>query len=135
MYHPLHKIKQEKGGFLMMHCYPYWGMPAMYMDQYESQRRLMDMYPDIYTRIYPRVQELCHHMDVPTNCRMYPYVEPQMLDEMVGQIYETECTMPYAQQYRGGILRDLITILFIRELIGRRRRRPPYSGYPGFGGF
>ncbi|KAB3531831.1 hypothetical protein [Alkaliphilus serpentinus] len=116
-----------------MHCYPYWGMPPMYLDQYESQRRLMDMYPDVYNRIHPRVQELCHHLDVPSNPRMYPYVEPRMLEEMVGQIYETEINMPHAQQYRG-ILRDLITVLFIRELIGRRRRGP-FTGYPGYPGY
>ncbi|SCX79121.1 hypothetical protein [Alkaliphilus peptidifermentans] len=125
-----------------MHCYPYWGMPDMYMDFYEDHSGLTDMYPDVYRRVYPRVREICHHMDVPTNPRMYPQVDPRMIEEMVGQIYEMEMSQPYAQQFRG-VFRDLITILVLRELIGRRRRYPrrgygpgvgygPIGGYPGF---
>ncbi|WP_026477273.1 hypothetical protein [Alkaliphilus transvaalensis] len=117
------------------HQYPY-GMPGEFMDIYEDRRRLMDMYPDIYRRIYPRVQEICHHMDVHTNPRMYPYVDPRMLDEMIDQIYHMEINEVGSEQRR--FLRDLITILFIRELLGRRRRhfgRFPYGTYPGYGGF
>ena len=113
-----------------------YGMPNMYLDMYEDRRRLMDMYPDCYRRIYPQVQEMCHHMDVPTNPRMYPYVDPTMLEEMINQVYAME--MGEATSQQRGFLRDLIGILFIRELLGRRRRYYDYQygydgGYPGVG--
>ncbi|GAB6086098.1 hypothetical protein [Alkaliphilus crotonatoxidans] len=112
--------------------YPYHGspgmhgMPGMYMDYYEDSRRLMDMYPDCYRRIYPKVQEICHHADVPTNPRMHPYVDPAMVEEMVDQIYQMEAGE--ASGLQRGIFRDLITILIIRELLSRRRRRYGYYG-------
>lgn len=105
-----------------------YGMPGMYMDCYEDCRRLMDMYPDCYKRIYPKVQEICHRMDVPTNPRMYPYVDPAMVEEMVDQIYEMEVGEANSQQR--GIFRDLITILILRQLLRRRRRRR--YGFDGY---
>ncbi len=117
--------------------YPYagtpgmYGMPGMHMDMYEDRRRLMEMYPDIHRRIYPRVQEVCQHMDVMSNPRMYPYVDPTLMDEMIQQVYEIEARDATTQQR--GYLRDLISILFIRELLGRRRRY--YTGYPYGGAF
>ncbi|MBM7614763.1 hypothetical protein [Alkaliphilus hydrothermalis] len=117
--------------------YPYqggqgmYGVPNMYLDMYEDRRRLMDMYPACYRRIYPQVQEMCRHMDVPTNPRMYPYVDPTMLEEMINQVYAME--MGEATSQQRGFLRDIITILFIRELLGRRRRYYNDYQYPGVG--
>ncbi|KAB3537799.1 hypothetical protein F8154_02130 [Alkaliphilus pronyensis] len=115
-----------------MRYYPYWGMPGTYMDYYDDCSRLADMYPDVYKRVYPKVQEICYHMDVPSNPRMYPQVDPQMIEEMVGQIYEMEAGQPYASQFRG-VFRDLITILVLRELINRRRGFPRRGFGPGIG--
>lgn len=111
----------------------HYGMPSMYMDMYECQNRLMSMYPDVYNRVYPVVQDLCGRYDVQTNPRMYPYVDPSMLEQMVEEAYHIDSCRPYVQQYGGGF-RDLLTILFIRELLGRRRRRYPYYGGPYGGG-
>ena len=113
------------------------GMPSMYMELYECQKRLMGMYPDVYHRMYPIVQDLCGRYDIQTNPRMYPYVDPTMLQQIVDEAYYTDSSRPYIQQY-GGIFRDLLSILFIRELLGRRRRHPyvygPYGGTPYVGG-
>ncbi|SET23069.1 hypothetical protein SAMN05660297_01758 [Natronincola peptidivorans] len=113
--------------------YPYWGIPRDYMDHYDNHRYLTDMYPDIYRRVYPRVQEVCHRHDVPSNRRMYPQVDPAFLEQMVDEVYGL-CTQEVdAEQFgRSGIFGDLISILIIRELLGRRRRRPVY-GHPGYG--
>lgn len=123
--------------------YPYYGIPENYMDFYDSRSQLMDMYPDIYRRVYPRVQGVCQHYDLPSNPRMYPRVDPTMVEEMVEEAYRL-CTQEIsAEQWGRGAIRDLVTILIIRELLGRRRRRPgmpydfggPFTGYPGPGYF
>ena len=120
-----------------MSCQNYYGMPSMYIDMYDSQKRLMDMYPDVYHKVYPKVKDICGRYDIQTNPRMYPNVDPSMLQQMVDEAYYMDSFRPFAQQYGGGIFRDLLSILFIRELLGRRRRRPygygPYGGTP-FGG-
>ncbi len=113
-----------------------YGMPDMYMEMYESQRRLMDMYPDVYNRMYPVVRDVCLRHDQQSNPKMYPYVDPSMLQQMVDEAYYMDCCRPYIQQYGGGIFRDLLSILFIRELLGRRRRPfygPYYGGSPFLG--
>lgn len=110
--------------------YPYYGMPESYMDIYQDQSGLQEMYPDVYRRLHPRVVEVCTQYDVYSNPRMYPRVDARLLDEMVDSVYRMEMTQPYAQQFTGrGIFRDLITILFIQQLLGRRRRRRYYGYY------
>ena len=109
--------------------YPYYGMPEACMDYYDCRRELIDMYPDIYRRVYPRVQEVCERHDVYHNPRMYPQVDPSMVEQMTDEIYGL-CTQEVATEQFGsrGIFRDLITILLIRQLL-RRRRRSPFYGY------
>ncbi|MDR5659197.1 hypothetical protein RH915_06815 [Serpentinicella sp. ANB-PHB4] len=103
---------------------PYYGLPRHYMDIYDDRSGLLDMYPEIYRRIYPSVQEVCRHYDVYTDPRMHPRVDPAVVEEMADRVYEMEMSRPYEQQIGGrGIFRDLISILIIRELLGRRRRR------------
>ena len=104
-------------------CYPYYGMPRHYMDIYDDRSGLVDLYPDVYTRVYPRVQEICGQYDVYTNPRMYPQVDPTVISEMVDWVYQMEMSGLSGQQLGArGIFRDLISILIIRELLGRRRR-------------
>ncbi|WP_041720180.1 hypothetical protein [Alkaliphilus metalliredigens] len=107
------------------HYDDYCGMPPQHMDLYEDRRRLMAMYPDSYHRLYPRVQEICGRMDIPSNPRMYPYVDPTLLDEMVEEIYRQEISEVQSEQFTRGPFRDLITILLIQQLLGRRGRRAP----------
>ncbi|MCC5911221.1 MAG: hypothetical protein JJT76_12360 [Clostridiaceae bacterium] len=111
---------------------PYHWMPEEYMYYYDRERGLMDMYPDIYRRVHPRVESICARYDVPTNPRMYPQVDPRMIEEMVDEIYRMETSEVQSEQWGRGPFRDLITILLIRQLLGRRRRRPGF-GYPGVG--
>lgn len=108
----------------MYPTHPYYGMPHHYMDMYHDNSGLADLYPDIYRRVYPSVTEVCDQYDIWGNPRMYPRVDPTLLDEMVDMVYRREIANPYAQQFTSGrIFRDLISILIIRELLGRRRRR------------
>jgi len=103
---------------------PYYGMPESFMDMYQDNSGLTEMYPEVYRRIHPRVIEVCIKYDAYCDPRMYPRVEPRVLEEMVDNVYRMEATQPYAQQYTtGGLFRSLISILLIRELLGRRRRR------------
>ncbi|QUH25091.1 hypothetical protein [Serpentinicella alkaliphila] len=108
----------------MYPMYPYYGMPESYMDMYYDNSGLAEMYPDVYRRVQPRVTEICDQYDIWGNPRMYPRVDPRLVEEMVETVYRREITQPYAQQFTArGIFRDLITILIIQNLLGRRRRR------------
>jgi hypothetical protein len=112
--------------------YPMATMPA---EQMES------MYPQVYYRMYPMVQAHCSMW-----MAQYPMYTPTA--EQLGTMAEdvsvrTEQEMDGMTQGDGGsedrqfgfgrrrFLRDLASILLIRELIGRRRRH--YYGYPGYG--
>ncbi|SNS45088.1 hypothetical protein SAMN05446037_101082 [Anaerovirgula multivorans] len=113
------------------HHYPYYGIPDTYMDYYDSRSHLTDMYPEVYRTVYPRVVEVCTRYDVYTHPRMYPQVDPAMIQEMTDEIYGL-CTQEVDAEQFGprGIFRDLITILLIRQLLRRRRRRP-FFGFSG----
>ena len=101
---------------------------------------LESMYPEIYNRIYPKVMHMCMMMDHPSNPGMYPCPRREAVERMVDDIYmETMGEMGgeygnwelmYQQTPgfdggfgRGGFLRDLITIILIRQLFFRRGRR------------
>ncbi|NLK44124.1 MAG: hypothetical protein GX300_07015 [Tissierellia bacterium] len=96
-------------------------------------------YPELYYRIYPKViGEIDNNLD--ENCSMENITKEQM-EKMVDNIYMEmvkECPEihedPYERRYRGRvrgeqrifygrsrIVRDLITILFISELLRRNR--------------
>ncbi|AKL93612.1 hypothetical protein CACET_c00940 [Clostridium aceticum] len=120
--------------------YPYFGIPEGYMEYYDDPSGLISLYPDIYRRVYPRVQEICGRHDVYTNPRMYPQVDPRFIEQMVDEVYQMSTSEVASEQWGPrGAFRDLITILIIRELLGRRRRRPfpghPTPRGPGFGYF
>lgn len=88
------------------------------------------MYPDIYHRVYPHVKQMCEMYDNPSNPDFYPYPTRHGIEKMTDHIYNkvlpemrdvsTEEDIS-AQQFRRGLLRDLILILLIRELLRRRR--------------
>lgn len=104
-------------------------------------------YPQIYYRVFPRIRSICEEMDVPSNPCMYPYPSEETISSMTDRILEEvvendlsgldyEIRVGRRQFVFGGrrVLRDLISILLIRELL-RRRRRPPFFPFGAFGGF
>lgn len=115
--------------------------------QYPTES-LEDMYPDIYRVVYPRVRDICLVYDVPGNHEMHPYPSRAVVERMVDEVYrDTVYELGYDDNdnmwndnYRqfgafGGyspfgfyspygfgrpFLRDLIAVLLIRNLLGRR---------------
>lgn len=119
---------------------------------YQPTEELENMYPEIYHRVYPKIVSACEMMDTPTAYGMYPYpsrdaverLTDNIYDETVKEIGNIEGNMENTRQpvfFGGGhggfggyggygrrpFLRDLIGVLLLRELIGRRR---PYYPYP-----
>ncbi|MGI6777603.1 MAG: hypothetical protein ACOX7R_06135 [Acetivibrionales bacterium] len=115
------------------------------MMKYQNEA-LEDMYPEIYYRVFPRVQRICEMMDMPSNPEMHPYPSRAAVERMTDNIFrEVAAEMQYTDEdwdsyvmegsrqispYFGGIgpgygfgrrfLRDLIGILLIRQLLSRR---------------
>lgn len=112
------------------HCCPMMEMP---------QGQLESMYPKTYHTIYPHVK---HHCDMFDNMHGMTNPSNEQLEAMVDDIqrkveFEIDvdvnvpCECGNRQFGYGGrrLLRDLISILLIRQLL--QRRRPfPYGGYP-----
>jgi len=116
----------------------------------EQNRACYRNYPEIYYKIQPYIMMACDEVDAYDD-----YVMPtqDMVDQMTGRIYEDVCKMypecreysqyqemsyeaaaaynmlgnvEYQQYWRGGLFNDLITIMFLNELYGRRRWRRRY---------
>ena len=118
----------------------------MYMQE-EDKMYYQCVYPDVYYKIQPFAMMACDEMDEYDNgmpdhgmvrqisdriyedvCRIHPDLAE--LDHYQGMSYEataaynmTETVVEAQQYYRGGVLRDLVTIIFLNELFGRGRRR------------
>jgi len=125
-----------------------------YDDYYMShcEMEANKMYPEMYNRIYPYVKRKCEMEDTEYNQMMNPFPNQETVNRMVNEIYE-EYKKDYGDEespeenykltrINGYIGRDLITILLLGELLGRRRRRRrrrrfygPYGGFGGYGGF
>lgn len=103
----------------------------------KGEMQLERMYPSIYYIVYPEVVKHCNVMDrtyghlyTPTKKQVEDMVETihtnvqPKLDQVSEEIEK--------KQYRGGYLGDIISIVLLGELIGRRRRRRRYyyGGYP-----
>ncbi|OPX87941.1 MAG: hypothetical protein A4E53_02316 [Pelotomaculum sp. PtaB.Bin104] len=117
----------------------------------ESIEDLNSMYPDIYYCVHPIVRSMCEMYDIPSNPCMYPSPSKVVIEQMADQIYNTvvinygirdDDIQPMQRQFVGPgfvgpgfvgpgfigpfprrrFLRDLITILLIRELLFRRGR-------------
>lgn len=117
-----------------------------------TEQQLEEMYPRIYFIIYPAVCYQCDMMDAEHGDMYVPHKEE--FDEMVEDIHtqvsddmeENKNQGVEIKQWRrdSGELRDLISIIFLRELLQRRRRRPrrydddyrrgpDYGRGPGYG--
>lgn len=117
-------------------CCPMMEMPQ---DQLES------MYPEVYHIVFPHVR---HHCDMFDNNygMMYNPTREQLeaisedickkVEKDVEKVIHVGRDDGDRQIGFGGrrLLNNLVTILLIRQLLGRRRR--PFFGFPGgFGGF
>lgn len=109
---------------------------------FAQQQQLESMYPDAYYTIYPEVVRHCNMLDraygqmyMPNREQLEPVIEDiytnvdnkiknQSMDEK-----EQEKTLQYR---RGGFLNDLVWVIFLNELLGRRRRYPGYGYYPPY---
>ncbi|MBZ9607934.1 hypothetical protein G9F73_008955 [Clostridium estertheticum] len=114
---------------------PMMNMPMMNMAMHdEDDEDLKSMYPKIYRMIYPMVKKHCDMME----SKYGPMYCPSK-DEMEHMCKEVsdKCEKHYRddddnddedmrdtrRQGRRGPIQDLTRILFIRDLLGRRRRR------------
>ena len=118
------------------------GLPNQYSPMMEMpQEQMESMYPKVYDIVYPHVKHQCDMHDSKYGMMHEPNRE--QFDEMVKDINnkvegEVEAEVSKEENQRqfgfGGrrLLRDLIAILLLRQLLGRRR--PHYGGYGGYGG-
>lgn len=116
------------------------------------QAELENMYPQIYYKVNPAVEHYCNIMGIhpgtaftPTHEQLNSMVEgiaqnvEGQMDMDDGMMGEMESRQPFFGGFGGGFgrrrfLRNLITILLIRELL-RRRRRPFFRDYDGYYGY
>lgn len=123
-----------------MQYYEMMGYPSCSPIASYPAASLESMYPDIYNRIHPRVRHMCMMMDTPNNAEMYPCPRRQTVERMTDDIYMQMMSEmgreygnwdPMYQQYPeygggfsgGSFLRDIISIILIRELLFRRGHR------------
>jgi len=108
---------------------PMMDMPMMNMPMDDED--LKSMYPKIYNMIYPMVKEHCDMMESRYGTMYCPSKDE--MDHMCKEVcdkYEKhhrddddEDTRDIFRQGRRGPIQDLTRILFVRDLLGRRRRR------------
>ncbi len=133
------------------HCMHTMNMPmhgyTMPMVETEDED-LKKLYPRRYVRIYPMVRQQCDMMESRLGTMYSPTKEE--VDNIVKQTYEKyeeyygkeedkdedddyrnddEDMRQRRRRGRRRPIQDLVRILFIRDLLGRRRRRRPYYGY------
>lgn len=122
------------------------GVPCqMYPMAAMPEQQLETMYPRVYHIVYPEVVRHCDNMDMTHGSSHIPTREQmeRMVDDIAGRVeanvnaaIQQEAREPEERQLGFGgrrLLRNLIGILFIRELLRRRRR--PFFGFPFGGGF
>lgn len=130
----------------MQNYMPYYqmmGLPRNGCPMMEIPKEQMEaMYPKVYNIIYPHVKNQCDMYKAEFGQMNNPSFEQlnEMADnitDLVEKDVDTEVNKMGNEGERqlgfGGrrLLRDLVSILLIRQLIGRR---PPFYGYPGFYG-
>lgn len=118
------------------------GIPSQYQPMMTMpEQQLESMYPNIYNIINPVVESHCDNMNMkygPMYCPTKEELEAttdNILDKVepdVEAAIEKEAGAAERQFGFGGrrLLRNLIGILLIRSLLGRRRR--PFGYYPGY---
>jgi len=133
-------------------CYPVMGMHSPYSPMIDMQdEELEKLYPKVYHIVYPHVKSSCDKMVAEYGDMCLPTRE--QLEKIAEEIcckVEADVVIalkdsrePEERQLGFGgrrLLGNLVTILFIRDLLGRRRRIygvfPGFYGSPGyFGGY
>jgi hypothetical protein len=108
------------------------------------------MYPEVYYKVQPYILMACDEIDIyddfemPSSdmimqmsdqiysdvCRMHPECmgsEPfREMSQEAAAAYQIYGNVEYQQVGPGGLFNDLITIMLLNELFGRRRRRRRY---------
>lgn len=127
-------------GFSNMNC-PNMYMQNPYQNTFQVADNLERMYPETYRIIYPMIVSSCNMVSMP--------VTEEMIDRMTDDIYDRAATdsrinvnlnvevetrdsnnkqtpdeSRQRRPRRNPIFRDLIRILLLRELLGRRQRFP-----------
>ena len=126
-------------GYPNMRASMYPSMSPSMFSMETSSEDLERMYPEVYRVVYPMVCFACDSIN------MRAPITEQMVDTMTDDIYdrveadgrinidisvevrsdeETQENRQRRPRRRNRFLRDLIRILFLRELIRRRRRFP-----------
>jgi len=108
-----------------------------------SEEELENLYPETYNVIAPAVEDACDKWmskfgeKCPSNAEYETMVEDiyKKVEPAVEAAIKKSPVAEERQIFGGGrrILRDFIGALLITNLIRRRRR--PFFGFPGFGGF
>ncbi|MFA5523455.1 MAG: hypothetical protein WDA24_03780 [Tissierellales bacterium] len=123
-----------------------------YMDKYFDDSDMYRRYPDLYHRLYPKVNDCIERRARERGMDWEP--SDREIEEMIDEIYdgmrrespEIDAdidenkygasmidTMQRPYYGRRRLSRDLIGIILLGSLLGRRRRRRRYFGYPGYG--
>lgn len=108
-------------------CSPIAGCPTASLES---------MYPDVYHMIHPKVRHMCMMMDTPNNPEMYPCPRRETVERMTDEIHMQVMSEmggeygnwdPMYQQFpefrRNNFLRNIVSIILIRELLFRRGHR------------
>lgn len=126
--------------------FPVMGMSGNFPMMEMPQEQLESMYPEMYHVVHPHVKNHCDMFDSKYGMMHTPKREQleSMTDDIcrkvevdVDILINTNREGDDRQIGFGGrrVLRDLVSILLIRELINRRRRPTHFGGFPGgFGG-
>lgn len=136
---------QQYTPYMQMMGLPSQLQPMMTMPQEDLER----MYPRIYYQVYPAVQRHCDMAEATYGPTFTPTREhlDKMVDDVLAQVKvevdvdvdvkvksprdDDDRQFPFAGRR---LLRDLVSVLFIRDLLRRRRR--PFGAFPGYyGGF
>ncbi len=106
-------------------------VPSAQLQQLES------MYPDVYRAVYPEVIRHCNMLDraygqayIPNREQLEPVIEDiyTNVDKKINNKPIEDRGQDKTLQYRrGGFLNDIVWIIFLNELLGRRRRYRPFS--------
>lgn len=104
------------------------------------------MYPEVYRVVYPMVCRMCDNVSMPVTETMLDSMTDDIYDrveadgriniEVEVQLRDSDSDSSESRQMsrprprrRNRFLRDLIRILLIRELLGRRRPRFPFRPF------
>lgn len=103
----------------------------------QGEAELEKMYPSIYYTIYPEVVKQCNILEQTHGVAYTP--NQNALNDIVENIYSNIQTQVHqssvedeaqTSRYGRGFFRDIISIILLGELLGRRRRRRRY--YDGY---